>query len=324
MSSIYHPTTRVLAVLELLQAHGRLGGAELAAMLNIDRRSLRRYIVTLEEMGIPVMTERGRYGGYALMPGFKLPPMMFSDEEALALTTGLIAVRRLNLVDAAPAIASSLAKLQRLLPDKLKRKLQAMEEVVQLDLAPSATPADKQVLGSLSEAVMQQSRVHLEYRAADGNVSNRDFDAYGVAFHAAYWYAVGFCHLRKDTRSFRLDRVLRVHALDAGFERPARFNVVLHLRKAVATIPRAFSAEVLLKTDMHTASAHLSDAIGVLEQCSEGVLLHNQSDDLDWLARQLAALPFEFVIHKPQQLRVEMKALVKRLANQLAKQLVKI
>ncbi|MFZ6720384.1 helix-turn-helix transcriptional regulator [Undibacterium sp. Ji49W] len=315
MSSIYHPTTRVLAVLELLQAHGRLGGAELADMLNIDRRSLRRYIVTLEEMGIPVMTERGRYGGYALMPGFKLPPMMFSDDEALALTTGLLAARRLSLVDAAPAIASSLAKLQRLLPDKLKRKLQALEEVVQLDLVPSTKPADQQVLGSLSEAVMQQLRVHLEYRAADGNASNRDFDMYGVAFHAACWYAVGFCHLRKDIRSFRLDRILSMRVLDKHFERPARFNVIQHLRKAVATLPRAFSAEVLLKTDMYTAGAHLSDAIGVLEQCSVGVLLHNQSDDLDWLARQLAALPFEFVIHKPQQLRLEMKALARRLTK---------
>ncbi|WP_222619263.1 helix-turn-helix transcriptional regulator [Undibacterium hunanense] len=315
MSSIYHPTTRVLAVLELLQAHGRLGGAELADMLNIDRRSLRRYIVTLEEMGIPVMTERGRYGGYALMPGFKLPPMMFSDDEALALTTGLLAARRLGLVDAAPAIASSLAKLQRLLPDKLKRKLQALEEVVQLDLVPSTKPADQQVLGSLSEAVMQQLRVHLEYRAADGNASNRDFDTYGVAFHAACWYAVGFCHLRKDIRSFRLDRILSVRVLDTHFERPARFNVVQHLRKAVATLPRAFSTEVLLKTDMYTAGAHLSDAIGVLEQCSDGVLLHNQSDDLDWLARQLAALPFEFVIHKPQQLRLEVKALARRLTK---------
>lgn len=315
MSSIYQPTTRVLAVLELLQAHGRLGGAELAAMLDIDRRSLRRYIVTLEEMGIPVMTERGRYGGYALMPGFKLPPMMFSEDEALALAIGLMAARRLSLVDAAPAIASSLAKLQRLLPDKLKTKLQAMEEAVQLDLAPSATPANKLVLGSLSEAAMQHLRVHLQYRTADGIASNRDFDAYGLVFHAGFWYAVGFCHLRKDIRSFRLDRVLNVHVLGVHFVRPASFNVVQHLRKAVATIPRTFSAEVLLKTDMQTAGDYLSDAIGVLVQSSDGVLLHNQSDDLGWFARQLAALPFEFVIHKPQQLRLEMRALVRRLTK---------
>ena len=79
------PTTRVLTVLELLQAHGQIGGAELAERLGVDRRTIRRYITVLEELGIPVMTELGRYGGYRLVAGFKLPPMMFTDEETLEI-----------------------------------------------------------------------------------------------------------------------------------------------------------------------------------------------------------------------------------------------
>ena len=77
-----HPTTRVLAVLEILQSQPQIGGAELARRVEVDRRTLRRYIATLEEMGIPITTEQGRYGGYRLVPGYKLPPMMFTDEEA--------------------------------------------------------------------------------------------------------------------------------------------------------------------------------------------------------------------------------------------------
>ena len=69
-----NPTTRVLAVLELLQAHGQLGGAELAERLGVDRRTIRRYMTLLEDMGVPIMTEQGRYGGYRLVAGFKLPP----------------------------------------------------------------------------------------------------------------------------------------------------------------------------------------------------------------------------------------------------------
>ena len=76
------PTTRVLALLELLQSRAITGGAELARELEIDRRTLRRYIVTLEELGIPIVTTQGRYGGYQVVPGFKMPPMIFSDEEA--------------------------------------------------------------------------------------------------------------------------------------------------------------------------------------------------------------------------------------------------
>src|SRR5258707_13870898 len=127
-----HPTTRVLAVLELLQSHGQIGGAELARRVEVDRRTLRRYIAMLEEMGIPITTEQGRYGGYKLVPGFKLPPMMFTDEEAQALSLGLIAARGLGLADAAPAIESVQAKLDRVLPSAPKRTVAALRESVAL------------------------------------------------------------------------------------------------------------------------------------------------------------------------------------------------
>src|SRR6186713_353967 len=91
------PTTRVLAVLELLQSQGLVSGAELARRIEVDARTLRRYISALEEMGIPITTEQGRYGGYRLVPGYKLPPMMFSEEEAQALSLGLIAAKGLGL-----------------------------------------------------------------------------------------------------------------------------------------------------------------------------------------------------------------------------------
>src|SRR5258708_9813995 len=97
-----HPTTRVLAVLELLQSHAQIGGAELARRVEVDRRTLRRYIAMLEEMGIPITTEQGRYGGYRLVPGYKLPPMMFTDEEAPGPSLRLIAARRPGRADAAP------------------------------------------------------------------------------------------------------------------------------------------------------------------------------------------------------------------------------
>src|SRR5688500_16302858 len=101
-----HPATRVLAVLELLQAHGRMSGSELARRLAVHPRTVRRYVALLEEMGIPVTAEQGRLGGYSLVAGFKLPPMMFTDDEALALSVGLLAARGLGLDGAAPAVAS--------------------------------------------------------------------------------------------------------------------------------------------------------------------------------------------------------------------------
>ena len=117
-----HPASRVLAVLELLQSRGRISGPELAQRINVDVRTLRRYIVLLEELGIPITTERGRHGAYMLVAGFKLPPMMFTDAEALALSMGLLAARSLGLHADESALASAQAKLERVMPDSLKRR----------------------------------------------------------------------------------------------------------------------------------------------------------------------------------------------------------
>ena len=310
---MYHPTTRVLAVLELLQTHGRMSGAEMAARLEVDGRTLRRYIVTLEEMGIPITTDRGRHGGYALVAGFKLPPMMFTDDEALALSIGLLAARSLGLAEAAPAVASAQAKLERIMPANLKRRVSAVDETVRLDLSQAVSPADNAALVALSTAAQNRQRVHLHYRSAMGGDSERDFDAYGLVYRGGRWYVAGMCHLRKDLRSFRLDRIGQVQLLEQRFIRPADFDALAHLSFSVATMPRAFAIEVLLKTDLKSARDHLSDAIGIFEQAGDGVLVHNQSDDLDWFARQLARLPFAFEILHPPELRDAVRTCAQRL-----------
>src|SRR3954469_22815312 len=129
-----NPTTRVLALLELLQSHGLMSGTELARRLAVDPRTLRRYIQALDTLGIPVLAERGRDGGYRLMNGFKLPPMMFTNDEAMALSLGLLAARNLGLDGKAPAGDSALSKLERVMPDKLRKRVRAIGETVALDI----------------------------------------------------------------------------------------------------------------------------------------------------------------------------------------------
>src|SRR5258708_7910032 len=106
---VYRPTARVLTVLELLQSHGRMTGAQLARRLEVDIRTVRNYVETLIDLGIPVEAERGRYGAYRLAPGFKLPPLRFSEDEALALTLGLKAARRMGLALTAPAVEGAVS-----------------------------------------------------------------------------------------------------------------------------------------------------------------------------------------------------------------------
>src|SRR5215469_10332334 len=121
---MYHPTTRVLTVLEMLQSHQTLNGSALAERLEVDPRTIRRYIMMLQDMGIPIEADTGRYGGYRLQPGFKLPPLMFNDEEAIAVILSLLIARQIGLVAAAPAIEGAIAKLERVLPVSMRERIQ--------------------------------------------------------------------------------------------------------------------------------------------------------------------------------------------------------
>jgi predicted DNA-binding transcriptional regulator YafY len=305
---MYHPTTRVLAVLALLQAHGRMSGSELAGRLEVNVRTLRRYIIMLQDLGIPIEAERGRNGAYILSAGFKLPPMMFTNEEALALTVGLISARHLNLADTDRAVESAFAKLERVMPLDLKSRVRALTETITLDpQRTSSTPPSEVVLSTMSGAAQLRRRVHIRYHPNQRQDTERDFDPYGLTYYQHRWYVVGYCHLRQNLRSFRLDRVTQVDILDAHFDRPAGFDPLAYLMQAIAIMPRKYAFELLLKTDIDTAQKEVFDVLGILEAVENGIILRGSVEDLDWLARQISIFSFDFVVREPTELRAELK-----------------
>ncbi len=311
---MYHPTTRVLAVLAFLQTHGRMTGADLAQRLEVNIRTLRRYIVMLQDLGIPIDTERGRNGAYVLGTGFKLPPMMFTNEEALALTVGLISARRLSLADTDRAVESALAKVERVMPHELKGRVRALTETIKLgpeETIPSTAPSEV-ILSTVSSAAQLKRRVHIHYRSPQGEDTERDFDPYGLTYYEHKWYVAGYCHLRNDLRSFRLDRITEADLTSANFERPEHFDPLNHIIQAIATMPRKYPFEVLLKTDIQRAQMEVFDVLGVLEAREGDVLMRGSVEDLDWLARQLSRFSFDFIVKEPEELRA---ALQKRSAQ---------
>lgn len=289
---------------------------ELAQRLEVNVRTLRRYITMLQDLGIPIETERGRNGAYLLSAGFKLPPMMFTNEEALAVTIGLISARRLNLADTDRAVESALAKLERVIPLDLKSRVRALTETVTLGLrSGSSTPPNEAVLTTISSAAQSQQRVHIQYHPSQGEDTERDFDPYGLTYYQHKWYVVGYCHLRQGLRSFRLDRITEVLAIDAHFDRPDGFDPLTHIMQAVATLPRKHTFELLLKTDMATAQKEVFDVLGILEAAKDGIILRGSVEDLDWLARQVSIFSFEFVVREPEELKEEIKKHATKLAG---------
>jgi len=297
------PTTRVLALLELLQTHGRMSGAELARRLGVDGRTVRRYITVLEELGIPVTTEHGRYGGYMLVAGFKLPPMMFTDDEAQAIALGLLAAGQLGLKEATPAIASVQAKLERVMPAKLKRRVRAISESIDIVLPAAEVTDDGGALSPLTEAAQAQQRVAFDYCDHHGEQTRRELDPYGLVYRRGRWYVCGYCHLRADLRTFRIDRVQQVTPLDQHFVRPPAFDAVDYLHQSIIQAPRQHPVSLILHTDIATATQIMGDIEALLQQRDDGLSLRTTTESLVWFARWLAWLPFPFTILEPQELK---------------------
>jgi predicted DNA-binding transcriptional regulator YafY len=309
---MYHPTTRVLTVLELLQSRERLSGPELAARLEVNARTARRYITMLQDMGIPIEAERGRYGAYRLRPGFKLPPLMFNDEEALAVTLGLLAARRLGLAVAAPAVEGALAKIERVLPPSLRERLQAVQSALVLDLARSEASPSGTVVVEMSGAAQAGRRIVMRYSNERGDETERAFDPYGIVFRQGRWYTVGYCHLREVLRMFRLDRVAELRVADEQFTRPEGFDAAAFVVQSLASIPNIWEVEVLLRAPIEEARRRLSPVFGTLEPCDEGVLLRAHGDHLSWIARELVATGLRLKVLRPEALRDELRRLAQQ------------
>src|SRR5450755_3884843 len=149
------PTARVLALLEILQAGGTRTTADLAIRLDVDERTVRRYVDHLIDLDIPVWSVRGRYGGYRLAPGYRMPPLMLNDEEALAVLLGLVTGRRAGLMTATgTASETATAKIRRVLPDRLTRRLDTVLESLAFTAPPGEFAApESSVLLCIADAV---------------------------------------------------------------------------------------------------------------------------------------------------------------------------
>jgi predicted DNA-binding transcriptional regulator YafY len=310
---MYHPTSRVLAVLELLQSRPSITGPELAARLEMDVRTVRRYIMHLQDVGIPVEANIGRYGGYRLRPGFKLPPLLFSEEEATAIVLGLLASSWLQIGQSPVAIEGALAKVSRVLPLRARERLQAVTSHVILPAQQQEGRPDASLLINLSESIGQCQRIAIEYRSHASEVTHRKVEPYGVVGWKGHWYLVGYCCLRQGYRTFRLDRIQQIQFLEDPFERNEEFDCRAYVMEHHGRASGGYSIEVEFQAPLSTVQQKIPASYGSLTDTSAGALLQSEYDDLDDMARYLMVLNLPFVVHHPPELR---EALL-RLAEQM-------
>jgi predicted DNA-binding transcriptional regulator YafY len=300
---MYSPTTRLLTVLELLQSRKEISGPEIARRLEVDERTVRRYITNLQEMGIPVEAERGPYGAYHLQRGYKLPPLMFTDAEAVALTLGLLVVREFRFPVDIEAVEGALAKTERVLPEKLLNQVRGLQEGIVFHVSPPPMLLRNEFVSVLTSAVGQRQQVLMQYRSWEGETSERAFNPYGVVYNEGYWYTAGYCHLRQDLRTFRLDRIVALQILNHPFTRPDDFDALAHVLSSIALWDGIEHIEVLLQTSMERAQEVISPVMGTLEQAENGVIFRRTATQLEWIAFILVNLDFPVHIIRTNKLR---------------------
>ncbi|WP_412027785.1 helix-turn-helix transcriptional regulator [Deinococcus yunweiensis] len=310
---MYDPSMRVLTVLELLQSREEVTGAELARRLEVSPRTVQRYVARLQDLGIPVEGRRGVGGAYRLKPGFQLPPLMFTGEEALALALGLRALTHLGLHALAPAAQGAGAKLTRTLPHALRDDVQALELSVQLDASPWVVGTDATLLSVLLRAVRGQCAVAFTYAAPRTPPTTRRADVYRVVHLDGRWYAVGHCHLRGALRSFRLDRMQALSVLDEPFSPPPDFDALAYLR---STLPEraAHDVSVWLAAPPELLRGHVSGWHTDLSPENGGTRLRARRDNLSSFAAFLLGLGCDFRVDSPPELRAEFGRLAQRSA----------
>jgi len=231
--------TRLLSLILLLQSRSPWKAAELAEELNVSERTVHRYMAMLDEMGIPIYSERGPYGGFSLVRGYRLPPLLFTAEEATVLYMGAHLVRELWGQTYDEAVTAATAKLDNVLPDALRADVtQARQRLVVGGLTRREASHWEAVLHTLRRCIVAQQCVRLRYRAyARTEHTERVVEPYALTFQWGSWYLVGFCRLRGETRTFRVDRVRDAVALKESFTHPEGFSVQDYMRNTMRVEP---------------------------------------------------------------------------------------
>ncbi len=314
---MYDPIMRVLTALEILQARDHVTGAELAERLEVDLRTVQRYIVRLKDLHIPIDSSPGVGGAYRLRPGYRLPPLLLTNEEAFALSLGLRALRQIGLSAFAPATEGALAKLGRVLPEALRESIRTVEDVVAIEPGPWVVSTSVESLIRAASAIRTGKRIRFAYQSHSGAASHRQIEPYAVMHTDGRWYLIGYCLSRKALRTFRLDRVTNLEVGTAAFQRPADFDARRYLEERMPFVQSDYQVDVWIEMPIEEAEHIFAPMRVVAEAQENGTRLRCGRDRLEMFAGMLLSMGRRIVVHSPPELRETFRQLA-RLATETA------
>lgn len=279
----------------------------LGERLGVTERAARRYVAILREADLPIESASGPLGGYRVGRGLRLPPLMFTAAEAMGMVMAVLEGHR-GAADPSDVVGLALAKIIRVLPSRVAAPVRAFREVT----PPAARDAraDPVMVGRLIEACNAARRLRLAYRTG-----SMDVDPWAVVLRHSFWYLLCWSHTKHAQRVLRIDRIAAVETMVDAFTPPADLDALRTLEDHFSR-GWTFSVDVLLNAPYEEATRWLSRSLGQIDAVSEAQSrLVATTDNPEWYARQLAALPMSFQVAESVELKEAVVALGKRLGS---------
>jgi predicted DNA-binding transcriptional regulator YafY len=292
---------RLLALLSLLQTPREWPGSELARRLEVSPRTVRRDVERLRDLGYPVEAAMGAEGGYRLVAGTAMPPLLLDDEEAVAIAVGLRAAAGQAVEGIDEAAVRALTKLERVLPSRLRYRVGALGTAT-VSLVTGDQPAvDPSQLTGIAAAVTNRERLRFSYRDGEGDESKRHVEPYRLVSAGRRWYLVAFDLDRDDWRLFRVDRISKALATGARYqprELPESDATKMLTSKLYSLLP-TYDAVVVVDLPAADVPPHLGTVEPIDEHRSR---VRAGADTLEWLAFRFATAGCEFTVEEPPEL----------------------
>jgi predicted DNA-binding transcriptional regulator YafY len=307
------PTARALLALEVIQNSPGITAHRLGERLGVTERAARRYVAILREADLPIESVSGPHGGYRVGRGLRLPPLMFTAAEAMGMIMAVLEGHR-NAADPTELVGSALAKIVRALPQRVAGPVRAFREVSAPRPAPE-TRASPELTTQLIEACTAARRLRLEYRLGTAADRMMEVDPWAVVLRHSRWYLLGWSHTKQALRVLRVDRIVTIEALPDTFTPPQELDALRTLEEHLSqgwTHP----VDVLVDATIEETSRWVPRSLGHLEPDDESrTRLRATTDEPDWYARQLAAIPAPFRVIGSPRLQRATAALGQRLVQ---------
>lgn len=310
---------RLLQLLSLLQTPREWPGGELAERLGVSRRTVRRDVDRLRELGYPVQATMGSDGGYRLVAGKAMPPLVLDDEEAVAIAVGLRAGAGHAIEGMDEASVRALAKLEQVLPARLRHRVSTLQAATTPLTSGDGASVTPETLTVMASAVAGRERLRFAYRAGDGTGTRRLTEPYRLVSTGRRWYLVAYDLDRADWRTFRVDRVSEPFPTGARFtprELPTG-SAAEYLRRSMQRRQETYTFVVTFPESAETVAARLPGWLGTPEPLPDGGcrVRSTVGDRVEWLAVRLAMLGFEFTVREPRELVECVRALGARMTR---------